>query len=250
MSCVFWENLLLSNLDAPPVEFQAPPYSKPLSNTRAYPTATSEILIPDPKALRSMSRAAVFLANLCYEGRQVFASLQSQSPFAIGVYCAVENGPIDAPSTQKIIDQRDPRHIADHYRKFRNPKMYLKQLPNLAPAQMGISLGLQGPMTVFTHSTHAALHALDQAEWDLRQGVVEAALVCTANAFDDYVIVRRAHNSDPRTLNEAAGAMLLGPSPEFSDWSSEIVHDPKNYFGISDPLISILRRRHGTNGIA
>lgn len=241
MSRVLWSQTLVPDFANPPTSYCAAPYSQPIENVRAYPVASADISIPDPKAFRSMSRAAIFLSHLATQGREAFAPFQSKSPFAIGIYCAVENGPIDGPSTQKIIDQNDPAHKADHYRKFRNPKMYLKQLPNLAPAQLGISLGLQGPMNVYTHSTAAALHALDQAEWDLARGNVMAALVCTAHAFDDYVIVRRTRHDDPRCLNEAGGALLLAPGGERVDWTLYAQNDPNNYFGISDPLINVLR---------
>jgi 3-oxoacyl-(acyl-carrier-protein) synthase len=241
VSRVVWKKLLLPDLSTPPAELTMSPYEGTLPNVRPYPLTSSDIPIPDPKAFRSMSRAAVFLAHVCAQAREQLDAYLKSSPFAVGVYCATENGPIDAVSTRKIIDQNDPARMAEHYRKFRNPKMYLKQLPNLAPAQMGIALGLQGPMNVYTHSTSASLHALDQAEWDLKEGVVRAALVCTAHAFDDFVIVRRQRRSDPRCLNEAAAAVLLEPDGKVRDWSREMRNDPENCFGISDPLINVLR---------
>jgi hypothetical protein len=189
-----------------------------------------------------MSRASIFLSHICAHAKEVLAPFLQESPFSVGIYCAVENGPIDAPSTAKIIAQNDPAHFSDYYRRFRNPKMYLKQLPNLAPAQMGIFLGIQGPLNVYTHSSTGALHALEQAEWDLRDGVVKAALVCSAHAFDDLLVVKRTRRLDPRCLVEGAAAFVLVPGDEFVNWSERAGSDPTYSFGISDHLMNFSRR--------
>lgn len=244
MSRVIWQSLLVPDMSTTPTVHIDETYKDQVENVRAYPQASNAISIPDPKAFRSMARSAVFLAHMCMEAKDAMAPFLAKSPFSIGVYAAVENGPIDAPSTQKIVDQPDyDQRFADHYRKFRNPKMYLKQLPNLIPAQMGIFMGLQGPLNVYTHSRQGSVQALEQAEWDLKTGVVEAALVCSAHAFDDFLLVKRARNFDLRTLNEGAGALLLVKDGRHTDWSNKLVSDEKNFFGIADQLVQMMLKQ-------
>ena len=85
-------------------------------------------------------------------------------------------------------------------------------------------MGLQGPMNVYTHSREGGLQALEQAEWDLADGVVEAALVCTAHAFDDFLVVKRTRHFDRRAVAEGAAALVLVASSEktMTDWSVKI----------------------------
>lgn len=241
MSRVIWKNLLLPDLQSVPTTLHDPDYQDVVENVRFYPEESSKISIPDAKAFRSMSRASIFLSHICVPAREAMSSFLQESPFSIGIYCAVENGPIDAPSTNKILQQNAPEKFAEFYRKFRNPKMYLKQLPNLVPAQMGISLGLQGPMNIYTHSTAGSLHALEQAEWDLKNQFVKAALVCSAHAFDDFLVIRRERHFDSRCITEAAGAMLLVNDGEFTDWNARIQEDKNNFYGISDQMINTIK---------
>lgn len=119
--------------------------------------------------------------------------------------------------------------------------MYLKQLPNLVPAQLGITLGFQGPMNVYTHSRVAGLQALDQAEQDLQMGVVDYALVCASHAFDDFMVVKRTRHQDPRILTEGGAALILKKDDKAIDWSSKIKKDREHYFGIADQIINLVR---------
>ncbi len=241
MSRVCWQKTLLPNLESPAGVWESPFYKDQILNVRAYEEDSAKISIPDAKAFRSMSRASVFMSSLCMQASEILRPFLNRSPFSVGVYCAVENGPIDAASTAKILEQNDPAQFAEFYRKFRNPKMYLKQLPNLVPAQMGISMGLQGPMNVYTHSLFGSLHALEQAEWDLKTGLVEAALVCTAHAFDDFMVMKRSRSAEHRCLTEGAAAILLVKDGTFTDWPSQVKRDEDNFFGISDQLINFVK---------
>lgn len=242
MSRVLWRRHVAPEHSAPVETLLDDTYRSAVENVKRLPVASQDIAIPDPKAFRSMSRASLLLTNICMEAQPHFAAQVAIDPFSVGVYCAVENGPIDAPSTAKILAAPVEDFVLA-YRKCRNPKMYLKQLPNIVPAQMGIFFGLQGPMNVYTHSRMAGWHALDQAEQDLRAGRVEMALVCTAHAFDDFIVVKRTSYQDPRTLSEGAAGILLGRSEKTKDWESLIHSDPKHYFGIGDAIINLAKGR-------
>jgi len=238
MSQVLWKKIIAPDSTQPIETLFDEHFKSSVENVRRLPMASSEIAIPNPKAFRSMSRASLLMSNLAMDAQPFFAAQAAKDPFSIGIYCAVENGPIDAPSTAKISSQPKEQFV-ESYRKLRNPKMYLKQLPNIVPAQLGIFFGLQGPMNVYTHSRMAGFHAIDQAQQDLRSGSVAMALVCTAHAFDDFFIVKRTRQQDPRTLAEGAAALLLGPSSESSTWRTRV--DPDHYFGIGDPIINLVK---------
>jgi hypothetical protein len=208
-----------------------------------------------------MSRASLFLSSWAEEMKPVLAPFLDQSPFSVGIYCAVENGPIDGPSTSEILKRSSDQFdfvFAEAYRKLRNPKMYLKQLPNLVPAQLGISLGVLGPMNVYTHSVYGSQQALNQAKIDLLNQSVTAALVISAHAFDDFWVVKRSRKQDPRTLCEGAAGLIFAVDQEKLEKSnknylvdmkkglnSEFFYDAQNYFGISDPLINLIRNGEG-----
>lgn len=241
MSTLVWSCFVSPPDDAVAVSLQDEWFGDSVAETLAIPLANTEIEIPDPRAFRSMSRAALFLSHVCMKGRDAMAPFLSRSPHSIGVYCAVENGPIDAHSTAKILEAREHMGFADAYRKIRNPKTYLKQLPNLAPAQMGISLGLRGPLCVYTHSRFGALQALEQAEWHLQADVVDAALVCASHAFDDYLVVKRTASDDERPLAEGAAAILLVKSDSMRDWSPSAKGSPNRWYGIAEAIVNTAR---------
>lgn len=230
-------------------------YQDEIPDVRTIALKNNEIEIPDPKAIRSMSRASIFLSSQAASMKTHLDSFLNRSPFSVGIYCAVENGPIDGPSTAEILNRSTDEYnlvFAEAYRKLRNPKMYLKQLPNLAPAQLGISLGIQGPMNVYTHSRFACPQALEQAEFDLITEKVDAALVLSAHAFDDFWIMKRSRREDPRTLCEGAAYQILVRGTSFKKEEAlrhfnkrkdrEYYTDKQNYFGISDPLINLIRK--------
>lgn len=244
MSKMVWSKLMVPSVDVARTVLKDEVYKDIVEDVKPHEWASNQIPIPDPKAFRSMTRASLMLTYVCYEAKEILAPYLAKSPFAVGVYCAVENGPIDAPSTARILSEEGQKlGFAEAYRKFRNPKMYLKQLPNLVPAQMGIFMGLQGPSNVYTHSMEGSIQALEQAEWDLQSGVVEAALVCTAHAFDDFLVVKRTRNFDKRTIVEGAAAIVLvkDSNSAKTDWVSKIKQDKESFYGISNPLINLLR---------
>jgi hypothetical protein len=241
---MIWHQLLTPPEDSPRAVLRDDVYNDIVEDVCFHPWSDREITIPDPKAFRSMSRASLMMAHVCWQAKEVLAPFLAGSPYSVGIYCAIENGPMDAPSTAKILSPSGEKlGFAEAYRRFRNPKMYLKQLPNLAPAQMGIFMRLQGPMNVYTHSREAGLQALEQAEWDLAGGVVEAALICTAHAFDDFLVVRRTREFDSRTVAEGAAALVLAATPEqaITDWSVKIKKNQNIFYGISDQIISVLK---------
>ncbi len=240
MSEIIWKKALVPGPEVQIENLDDEIFKNSVSRVKKIAMENSAITIPDPKAFRSMSRASIFLSNLCMEVKPFIDPTLQESPFSIGLYCAVENGPIDAPSTQKIISG-PPDQFADLYRKNRSPKMYLKQLPNLVPAQLGISLGIQGAMNVYTHSTLGSLQALEQAEEDLWHDRVALALVCSSHAFDDFLVVLRTRKFDPRVIVEGAGAMLLKKNSEKTNWKSKIKASKEETYAISDQIVQLIQ---------
>jgi 3-oxoacyl-(acyl-carrier-protein) synthase len=239
MSKIIWQNSLIPNLNQVPFDLYDENFKDTVSAVLKVEIESNALKLHDPKAFRSMSRAALFLSHICFDLQPILKPYLDRSPFSVGIYCAVENGPIDAPTTAKMLDVA-PEKFAEMYRKLRNPKMYLKQLPNLVPAQLGIFLNIQGIMNVYTHSEQAGIQALEQAEIDLQRGDVDAALVCSAHAFDDYMVVKRTRVTDSRVLSEGAAVLLLINEGTETNWKSQIKHNHKIGFGISDQLINLV----------
>jgi hypothetical protein len=239
MSKIIWKNSLIPNLSEVPNDHFDEYFKDTVTNVLKVPIESNALKIHDPKAFRSMSRAALFLSHICFDLAPVLRPYLEKSPYTVGIYCAVENGPIDGPSSAKMLDV-EPEKFAEIYRKLRNPKMYLKQLPNLVPAQLGIFLSIQGIMNVYTHSEQAGIQALEQAEIDLKSGEVDAALVCASHAFDDYLVVKRTRETDPRILSEGAAGLLLASDGTETVWKEKLKQNNKIGFGICDQLINIV----------
>lgn len=252
MSKILWRDSLIPGAAVPAVDFITTfyPESFAVPNTKTLPIVERNVELPDPRVYRSMSRAAVLLATVCLRAKPLLAEDLAADPFSVGIYCAVENGPVDFESTKNMVGL-NRENFAELYKKHRNPKMYLKQLPNLAAAQMGIFLGVYGPMHVYNHSTQGSLSALEQAEMDLQAGRVRKALVCSSFSFENPLVVERVRRGDPRarTLCEGAGAILLAQAETETDWSNQDYFSiPENY-GIAQQIIELaLRETGGSNG--
>ncbi len=240
MSRILWSNVFVPEPDKDAQPYTSEFYGDKITipRTKSLSIEERKALLPDRKAFRSMSRASVLLSLACLEARASLNSFLVHSPFEVGIYCAVENGPVDlrSASAMREVSADD---FADEYKRVRNPKLFLKQVPNLAPAQMAIFLGTMGPLNVYNHSSWGCVHAFDQAEADIQEGRVKAALVCSAFSFEDPIVlegIRRKALKD-RVLCEGAGAMLLVPDASFRDWSDHDFHNSESYYGISHQLI-------------
>lgn len=243
MSRVVWSEKLVPAADVPAQEI-SPDFYGPegvrLGNVCPLSFANTDIEIPDTRAYRSMSRAALLMSAVALKARDALKPFLEKDPFSVGVYCAVDSGPVDYPTTYEL-GLVSPEEFGERFRKIRTPKIYLKQLPNLAPAQIGIFLGLQGPLNIYNHSSHGGVHALDHAERDLHSGVVQAAFVLSGFSFEDSLQAVRARRQVPAsvTLCEGAAALLLTPGGTRRDWESTPAIAPQNnrHYGISHPVI-------------
>ena len=179
MSQILCADYLSPPKENPAIDFLTSIYGDTLRvpMTKAVPLVEREAALPDPRVFRSMSRAAVLLSVVGLRAKALMEAQLKEDAFAVGIYCAVENGPVDFESAKNIFTAGvTQENFAELYKKYRNPKMYLKQLPNLAAAQMGIFIGALGPMHVYNHSRFGSLSALEQAEADLAAGRVKLAL--------------------------------------------------------------------------
>ena len=168
MSEIVWADSWLPDSSAPDVDYESPflAAAKEVGPVRRINAETARIPMPDPRVSRSIRRAAVLMASVCLRAKPLLDAYLAANPYSVGVYVAVENGPLDYESV-KALQGVPSSAFGEQYRKVRNPKMYLKQLPNLAGAQTQIFMGIRGPMCVYTHSTLAGAQALDQADSDL-----------------------------------------------------------------------------------
>jgi 3-oxoacyl-(acyl-carrier-protein) synthase len=240
MSNILSSVVLVPGSEIPVQPFTSPYYSETLciEKTKALSIDSMLASLPDQRALRSMSRSGLLLSLSCLELQAFLKPFLDVSPFSVGIYCAMENGPVDLKTASLMLGVPDEA-FAERYRKAHNPKMFLMQLPNLAAAQMGIFLGITGPMNVFNSSGYGSIHALEQAEDDLHAGRVSAALVCSAFSFENPLVLERIHRQKlgSRVLCEGAAAILLTADGVKSKWDDNSYDTTESYYGISHQLV-------------
>jgi len=216
-----------------------------LHGARRFPERDEELVeLPDPRTYRSLSRAALLLAASGVQARPALGPHLARDPFRVGIYCATEPGPNDYVCARKMTDT-PPGEFAEVYRSLRAPTQYLKQLANVAPAQLAILLGATGPLSVFTHSRQAGFQALEAADHDLENGHVDAALACSAFALEDALVNLRARRGRPEevVISEASVSVVLLADGLRKDWRSLSQPEQGIFYGIADVLVSIAKRR-------
>jgi hypothetical protein len=205
------------------------------------PAQAEEIVdLPDSRSYRALSRAGILLAAAGLKGRAALAPFLADDPFSVGMYCAMEVGPNDYNSARQMVDAA-PDKFAAMYKGLRSSKQYFKQLANVPPSQLGIFLGIMGPQSVFSHSRWGCLHALEQAEFDLNEGSIQAALVCSAFSLEDPLLSMRVRRTcEPeRSVGEAGAAIILACNGEYTDWRSVIGREDSPTYGIAHDLVML-----------
>ncbi len=213
MSDVVWSGALTPPPDAPVRDLVFDVYDPPWVVPRAQTLPRSGralVELPDPRAYRSLSRTGLLLAAVSLGAAPALQPLARRDPYRFGIYCAVEKGPQEYAACRQlgVVPGDD---YADRFKDLIRPKQYFQTLSNLAAAQLGIFLDARGPINVYNHSRWASLHALEQAELDLANGLVDAALACAAFSLDDPLLAERSRRRavDGEILREGAAALLL-----------------------------------------
>ena len=212
--------------------------------TAAFAEADEDLVrLPDARAYRALSRAGLLLVAAGLPARECVAPIISADPFAVGIYCAMEQGPNDYHAAKQMIDTT-PAEFAAAYKTWRSAKHYFKQLPNVPPAELGIFLGAMGPLYTFTHSSFACRHALEHAERDLETAAIQAAMVCAAFSLEDPLLSLRARRALPATvtLSEGAACLVLTAGDGRADWSRLSSDSPSVSYGIATDLVALARR--------
>jgi hypothetical protein len=248
-----WSNRLIPSEETPVVAktFAIYPDGLSVPGTRSIDRDEKDLCdLPDRRAIRSMSRASIMLSGVCLEGNDKIATIVKANAFDMGIYCAINHGPEDYQCAKDLLDT-PPAEFAVRYKKSRSPKHYLKQLPNLAPAQLGIFLGIMGPVNTFNHSTEAAYQALDHAEFDLNTGKVQAALVCSSFSLEDPLLSVKTRAEAPKNtvLTEGAVAFLFTGAKSGGKSYISLLEMLRNslstdYYGIADPLMNLFRKEN------
>jgi 3-oxoacyl-(acyl-carrier-protein) synthase len=200
----------------------------------------NKILLGDKRqAARSSSRACALMKYACSHIPQDLMDKLKEAQHKTGIYCGVENGTVDYSHVQET-ESVTKDEFAAKYKLLRNPKMYLKQLPNLAATHLSIFYEITGPTYVFTHSINGGVHALEQAQFDLDQGIVDYALVVSAFSNEDELNLYKNSLRTEKSLSEGAVVTLLERSEESNKNQNTTNSDLKYHYGISTKLIQTL----------
>ncbi len=242
MSRIAWTHALVAPDDRTgPTDFPLYEGRLRLERTAAFDVADEQLVVlPDARAYRALSRAGLLLVAAGLESRAALAPFLEVDPFSVGLYCALENGPNDYASAKGMLTTA-PEDFASTYKALRSAKQYFKQLANVPAAQLAIFLGTMGPLQVYNHSTEAGMQVLDQAEWDLDTGVVQAALVLSAFSLEDPLIAARTRRQVPAdsVLCEAAAALLLVRDGVYSDWHARRTPPNGRAFGVAQDIVNV-----------
>lgn len=198
---------------------------------------------PDPKAARSMSKSALLMTDVGMSAKSSIEDALKNKPFKVAMYAIIDNGPDDYSSCFSTADLSD-EEFPKAYKKSRSPKQYLKQLPNVAPAQVGIFLGLMGATNVFVNTQHGVLQALEQAEVDLKSGVADYAMIISAFSLEDALLARRYQllGSPSKLLSEGAACLVLAPGNDITDWRAKLkTLKNSESFGIATGLVNLIK---------
>jgi len=247
VSNVLWNRVLLPEQGDSPCSRVYSVYGDDfrVEHTAVFAAGDEEIVrLPEPRVYQVLNRTGLLLVAAGLDSREVLAPFLKEDPFSVGLYCAVEREH-DFLTPKRMLDT-PAEEFAATYKSLRSPKQFFKELPNIPPSQLGIILGAMGPQYVFSHSRWASLHALEQAEIDVQTEVVRAALVCSATSLEDPLVSMRNRRDvgDETLLSEAAAALVLTRSSEYTDWKSLCRPESKDRrsCGIADPLLCAATR--------
>lgn len=147
------------------------------------------VKLPEERTYQVLGRAGLLLASVGLRSLEVLAPFLQTDPSKVGIYGVIERTPDHdayAHAAHVSLEQ-----FATVWKAVRSAKRFLREVPNMPVATVGILLGVMGPHFVFSHSRYAAMHALRQAETEVESGVVQAALVCGAFSLEDPLAALR-----------------------------------------------------------
>ncbi len=241
---------IIPDYSVPPenINFDVSEYQMPTISAYRFPEDKRKIVaLPDRRAYRSMSKSGALLSAACLSlSKQIGDThfTDQNNRFSTGLYCAVDHGSDDFMALKKLMEV-DSQSFPDSYRRLKDPKAYLRQLPNLSSAYVSIFLQIMGPTNTYTHSKYGCLHALNQTENDFKQGKIRSAIVATSFAMDDPILASRLHTKNSSTtLSEGAMAIFIETQEQISEMKSRLMNLSNSsyenkFFGISNPLMQI-----------
>jgi hypothetical protein len=216
----------------------------------SWPIADEDIVdLPEPRVFRALNRSGLLLAAVGLQSRNALAGFLAKDPFSVGLYCAMQDGPDDYNCGKQMVHV-GPEDFARKYKFLRSSKQFLREGGFLQGSVLGMFLGIMGPLYSFTHSRWACLQALEQAEFDLKNGAVRAALVGSGFSLEDPLLSMRIRRSIPERsiLCEGAAAVLLASNGQHTDWRSAIPTDDRCFYGTAHDLVLLAERPEENDG--
>ena len=242
MSRILWKQALRPSPDASPQPFVYDLYDNfdfRIPRTSALSLADEQIVeLPEPRSFRSLNRAGLMLCAVGLSCKDAVAPYIANDPFSVGLYCAMQDGPDDYKSAKQMA-HTPPEEFARSYKHLRSSKQFLREVGSVQASFLSIFLGAMGPLYGFTHSRWAGLHALEQAECDLKNGVVQAAVVGSGFSLEDPLLTMRVRRSIPEhsILCEGAAALVLTATEEYTDWRSALPESGDHFYGTAHDLV-------------
>ncbi|HLJ27410.1 MAG TPA: hypothetical protein VKY85_11925 [Candidatus Angelobacter sp.] len=210
-----------------------------IPRTIALPLLDEEIVVlPEPRTFRALNRCGLLLTAVGLQSRDALAVFLAEDPLSVGLYCAMQDGPDDF-NTAKQMAYSTQEEFARRYKFLRSSKFFLRESGSIQSSVLGMFLGIMGPLYGFTHSRWACLQALEQAEFDLQSGVVQAALVGASFSLEDPLLSMRTRRNIPESsdLCEGAAVMVLAANGLYTNWRNVIPVDEQRFYGTAHDLV-------------
>lgn len=242
MSRILWKQALRPSPSANPQPYiydVFDNYDFRIQRTSALSQTDEQIVeLPEPRSFRSLNRAGLMLAAVGLSCRDALAPYLADDPFSVGLYCAMQDGPDDYKTARQML-HTPPEEFARTYKLLRSSKQFLREIGSVQASFLSIFLGTMGPLYAFTHSRWACLHALEQAECDLRSGVVKAAIVASAFSLEDPLLSMRIRRSisEGSILCEGAAALVLTATETYTDWRNRVPENENYFYGTAHDLV-------------
>ena len=161
----------------------------------------------------------------------------------IGIYSSISLGPVDTESIAAL-SERGYSTLGSTLRRMLPPKQIFKYVGNTSAVQLGIFLGITGPLYSFQDWNAGLSSALDQALMDLEFNSVDAAIVVASYALDDCLQNFYFSNQSKKLCEATACALLVkgDPSSPGTELGATTLRDePEHdlYFGTAEALVRL-----------
>ena len=192
----------------------------------------------DKRKIRSTSRAALILNRVMFNLGQEIESFTSNDPYRVGLYLALEPGPI-SHSVVRDLARQSEESFSQNFIHLYPPKQHFKTLICMGAAAVSIANNIRGPVNSYHDFYTGAKDAFCQANMDLECNRIDLAIVGSVMSLEDELLTSKVLALRPKNMILSEGcAIVLLTKPELIEECTK-KKDQKYFYGIADPLMGV-----------